>query len=78
MRNKQIRKSEAIARQHLAPLAGVTSANMPPMTEAEYIDLVDFTGRQCHPGKRFNQSLRSAGGSFRLSPDSGKKPAKGA
>ncbi len=52
MRNKQIRKNEACAGQLLAPLAGVKSANMPPMTEAEYIDLVDFTGREWHPGKR--------------------------
>ena len=52
MRHDQIRKNEAYASQLLAPLAGVKSANMPPMTEAEYIDLVDFTGREWHPGKR--------------------------
>ena len=52
MRHDQIRKNEAVASQTLAPLAGVKSANVPPMTEAEYIDLVDFTGRELHPGKR--------------------------
>ena len=52
MRHDQIRKNEAVASQALAPLAGVKSANVPPMTEAEYIDLVDFTGRELHPGKR--------------------------
>ena len=52
MRHDQIRKNEACAAQVLAPLAGVKSANMPPMTEAEYIDLVDFTGREQHPSKR--------------------------
>ena len=52
IRHDQIRKTEACASQVLAPLAGVKSANMPPMTEAEYIDLVDFTGREWHPGKR--------------------------
>ncbi len=52
MHNDQIRKSEAHASQVLAPLAGVKSFNIPPMTEAEYIDLVDFTGREMHPGKR--------------------------
>ena len=52
MHNDQIRKSEAHASQVLAPLAGVKSFNIPPMTEAEYIDLVDFTGREKHPGKR--------------------------
>ena len=52
MRHNQVRKNEASASQTLAPLAGVKSANVPPMTEAEYIDLVDFTGRELHPGKR--------------------------
>ena len=52
MRHDQIRKYDAVACQVMAPLAGVKSANVPPMTEAEYIDLVDFTGRELHPGKR--------------------------
>ena len=52
MRHAQIRKNSACASQYLAPLAGVKSANVPPMTEAEYTDLVDFTGREWHPGKR--------------------------
>ncbi len=52
MRNDQIRKNEVVASQTLAPLAGVKSFNMPPITEAEYIALVDFTGRELHPGKR--------------------------
>ena len=52
MRHKQIRQNEAVASQVLAPLAGVKSANVTPMTEAEYIDLVDFTGREWHLGKR--------------------------
>jgi len=52
MRHDQIRKDEACAMQILAPLAGVKSFNVPPMTQAEYIDLVDFTGRELHPGKR--------------------------
>ena len=51
MRHAQIRKNEACASHILAPLAGVKSA-MCRMTEAEYIDLVDFTGRELHPDKR--------------------------
>ena len=51
MRHAQIRKNEACASHILAPLAGVKSANVPPMTEAKYIDLVDFTGREWHPCK---------------------------
>ena len=52
MRNDQIRKNSACASQVLAPLAGVKSFTVTPMMEAEYIDLVDFTGREIHPGKR--------------------------
>ena len=52
IRHEQIRKNSACAGQLLSPLAGIKSANVPPMTEAEYIDLVDFTGREWHPGKR--------------------------
>ena len=52
IRDEQIRKNSAGAGQLLAPLAGVKSANVPAMSEAEYIDLVDFTGREWHPGKR--------------------------
>ena len=48
----QIRKNETISTQYLAPLACVQSVNVPPMTEAEYIDLVNIIGRELHPGKR--------------------------
>lgn len=34
------------------PLIGVKSLNVPMLTEAEYIDLVDLTGREWHSGKR--------------------------
>jgi hypothetical protein len=33
------------------PLNGVQSLNVPTLTNAEYIDLVDFTGREWHAGK---------------------------
>jgi len=52
MRHDEICKNKACAMQNLAPLAGEKSFNVPPMTEAEYIDLVDFTGRELHQGKR--------------------------
>ena len=35
-----------------APLLGCQSFNLPTLTEGEYIDLVDYTGRQIYPGKR--------------------------
>ena len=34
------------------PLIGIRSFNMPSISEAEYIELVDFTGRELHAGKR--------------------------
>ena len=34
------------------PLVGVRSFNLPGIPEADYIELVDFTGRELHPGKR--------------------------
>jgi len=52
MRHDEICKRKACALQNLAPLAGVRSFNVPPMTQAEYIALVDYTGRELHQGKR--------------------------
>ena len=34
------------------PIVGVRSYNLPGISEADYIELVDFTGRELHPGKR--------------------------
>ena len=34
------------------PLLGVRSFNLPSISAADYIELVDFTGRELHPGKR--------------------------
>ena len=36
----------------MRPLAGILWANFPRITNAEYLALVDWTGRQLHPGKR--------------------------
>ena len=52
LRNRQIQKHSELARQALMPLIGTRSFNMPAITEADYIELVDFTGRQLHAGKR--------------------------
>ena len=40
------------ANASLMPLIGVKSFNVPTLTQAEYIDLVDFTGCELHAGKR--------------------------
>ena len=36
------------------PLVGVRSFNLPNISAADYIELVDFTGRELQPGKRGN------------------------
>jgi hypothetical protein len=51
-RNRQIRKNAEEANKQLRPLIGTKSCNMPAITEADYIELVDFTGRQLHGGKK--------------------------
>jgi REP element-mobilizing transposase RayT len=45
VRNRQIRKDSAQMNQLLRPLIGTRSFNMPTITEADYIELVDFTSR---------------------------------
>ena len=41
-----------LANQPLLRLIGVKSFNVPKLTEDEYIELVDFTGREWHSSKR--------------------------
>ena len=52
LRNQQLCKNPGRANQPLMPLVGVRSFNLPGISEADYIELVDFTGRELHPGKR--------------------------
>ena len=52
MRNQQLRKNPERATMPLMPLLGVRSFNLPGTSAADYIELVDFTGREFHPGKR--------------------------
>jgi REP element-mobilizing transposase RayT len=52
MRNQQLRRNPELAEQPLRPLIGTKSFNMPNITEADYIELVDLTGRDWHAGKR--------------------------
>ncbi|MGH8676926.1 MAG: hypothetical protein ACREUQ_01075 [Burkholderiales bacterium] len=51
-RIKAVRKDPTLATARMRPLAGVISTNFPNLTNAEYIELVDWTGRQWHEGKR--------------------------
>ena len=51
-RHLEILRDQSIANEPLMPLIGVKSFNVPTLTAAEYIDLVDFTGREMHAGKR--------------------------
>ena len=52
LRSQQLRKNPERANQPLMLLVGVRSFNLPDISEADYIELVDFTGRELHPGKR--------------------------
>ena len=52
LRNHQLRKNPERANQPLLPLVGVRSFNLPDISVADYIELVDFTGRELHHGKR--------------------------
>ena len=54
LRNPQLRKNPERANQPLMPLVGVRSFNLPDISVADYIELVDFTGRELQPGKRGN------------------------
>ncbi len=51
-RNLEVLRDQTKAGEPLMPLIGVKSFNVPTLTNAEYIDLVDFTGREWHEGKR--------------------------
>ena len=51
LRDQQLRKNPEHANQPLMPLVGVRSFNLPEISAADYIELVDFTGRELHPGK---------------------------
>jgi len=52
IRGKAVRGDLKAAAQPLKPLLGCQSYNLPTLTEGEYIDLVDYTGRQVYPVKR--------------------------
>jgi hypothetical protein len=51
-RNRQLQNNSEQANQLLRPLIGSRSFSMPAITEADYIELVDFTGRRSHAGKK--------------------------
>jgi REP element-mobilizing transposase RayT len=51
-RNLDILRAQSHANAPLMPLIGVKAFNVPTLTNAEYIELVDFTGREWHAGKR--------------------------
>jgi len=51
-RHKVIRKNRSLAEQTLKPLAGYLAPSCPKISEAEYVALVDWTGRHWHPNKR--------------------------
>ena len=52
LRMQKIAKNQPLANDLLAPIAGLATFQLPKLSEAEYIDFVDKTGRIMHPGKR--------------------------
>ena len=52
MRSQQLLKDSKRADHPLMPLVGVQSFNLPGISESDYIELVDFTDRNLHSGKR--------------------------
>ncbi|MCU0753537.1 MAG: hypothetical protein MUE46_00225 [Xanthomonadales bacterium] len=52
LRCKAVRGNDERAAELLMPIWGLAATSMPPITEAEYIDLVDVTGRKIRKDKR--------------------------
>ena len=52
LRNYHLLKNPEGTNHQLMPLVGVRTFNLPDISAADYIELVDFTGRELHPGKR--------------------------
>jgi hypothetical protein len=51
-RHRAVLKQPDSARQLLLAMVGANSFNAPLLTNADYLELVDFTGRMIQPGKR--------------------------
>jgi len=51
-RHRAVLKQPELANQPLVAMVGVNSLNMPLLTNADYLQLVDYSGRLIHPGKR--------------------------
>ncbi len=45
-------KQPDLAQQALLAMSGTSSFNAPLLSNVDYLELVDFTGRMIHPGKR--------------------------
>jgi len=52
LRALALQQNPQAANLAMRPLAGLVSANFPRISTADYIELVDWTGRQLHPDKR--------------------------
>jgi hypothetical protein len=78
-RCKAVRGNAELAHEVVQPIWGVAAATMPPITVAEYIELVDDTGRQIRKDKRGAipadepRALKKLG----LSPDHWTRKVKG-
>ncbi len=51
-RHRMVLKQPDLAQQPLLVMVGTSSFNAPLLSNAEYLELVGYTGRMIHPGKR--------------------------
>jgi len=50
-RHRAVLKQPELANQPLVAMIGAYSLNMPLLTNADYLQLIDYSGRLIHPGK---------------------------
>ena len=51
LRIKKIAKNQAFAQEFLVPIAGLTTFQLPKLSEVNYIDFINKTDRILHPDK---------------------------
>ncbi len=78
-RFKAVEKNLSLADLKLKPIVGCVSPSFPEISERQYLELIDWTGRQWHPGKRgvISASEPSALQRLGLDPDHWTRKVRG-
>ena len=74
LRLASVEKAPEQLHEPLRPIAGVMTAHCLPLTTAAYLQLLDWTGRQVHPGKRGKISEKATPALRSLGIDAGRWP----